>query len=41
VVNRIVRWANNVARSKDDRRKTLTKAEFVDGGTVGVAPAAR
>ncbi len=37
VIRRIVRWANNIARGKDDRRKTLTKAEFVDGGTVGAA----
>ena len=38
VIRRIVRWANNVARGKDDRRQTLTKAEFVEGGTVGRAP---
>jgi hypothetical protein len=35
---RVVRWANNVARGKDDRQQTLTKAEFVEGGTVGRAP---
>ena len=35
VVRRIVRWTNNIARGKDDRRQTLTKAEFVEGGTVG------
>jgi DNA-binding LacI/PurR family transcriptional regulator len=38
VVRRIVRWADNVARGKDDRRQTFTKAEFIEGGTVGVAP---
>ncbi|MEJ6645742.1 MAG: hypothetical protein QNL24_00325 [Akkermansiaceae bacterium] len=32
---RTARWAINVARGKDDRCQTLTKAEFVDGGTVG------
>jgi len=37
VVRRVVRWANNVAHGKDDRRQTLTKAEFVAGGTVGRA----
>ena len=37
-VRRIVRWANNVSRGKDDRRQTLTKVEFIDGGTVGPAP---
>jgi biotin operon repressor len=37
LVRRIVNWANNVSRGKDDRRQTLTKAEFVDGGTVGTA----
>jgi hypothetical protein len=38
VVNRIVRWANNVARGRDDRRQSFTKAEFIEGGTVGRAP---
>ena len=35
VLRRVVRWADNVARGKDDRRQGFTKAEFVDGGTVG------
>lgn len=35
VVRRIVRWTNNVARGKEDRRQSLTKAEFVEGGTIG------
>ena len=35
VVRRIVRWAANVSRGKEDLRQTSTKAEFVDGGTVG------
>jgi len=38
VVQRILRWAGKVARGKEDRRQTLTKAEFVDGGTVGPVP---
>jgi len=38
VVRRIVRWADNVAHGKDDRRQSFTKAEFVAGGTVGKAP---
>lgn len=37
VVRRIVRWANNVACGKEDLRQTLTKAEFVEGGTIGPA----
>ena len=37
VVRRVVRWAANVSHGKDDRRQTLTKAEFVEGGTVGLA----
>ena len=37
VVRSIVRWARNVSRGKDDRRKIRTRAEFVEGGTVGVA----
>ncbi len=38
VVNRIVRWVNNVSQGKEDTRQTLIKAEFIEGGTVGVAP---
>ncbi len=38
MVRRITRWANNVACGKEDRRQTRIEAEFVDGGTVGVAP---
>ncbi|MFZ9937758.1 MAG: substrate-binding domain-containing protein [Luteolibacter sp.] len=38
VLRRIVRWANHIARGKEDRRQTLSKAEFVDGETVGPAP---
>ena len=37
VVRRIVGWTNNVASGKDDRRQSFTKAEFVEGGTVGKA----
>ncbi len=35
VVSRIVRWADHVARGRDDRRQTFIKAEFVEGGTIG------
>ncbi len=35
---RIVRWAANVARGKTDLRCSFTKAEFVEGGTMGPAP---
>jgi DNA-binding transcriptional regulator YhcF (GntR family) len=41
VVRRVVRWAKNVAAGKDDRRKTGTEAEFVEGGTIGPASAAK
>jgi DNA-binding LacI/PurR family transcriptional regulator len=37
LVKRIVRWAANVSGGIDDRRQTLTKAEFVEGGTIGPA----
>ena len=37
LVKRIVRWAANVSDGIDDRRQTLTKAEFVEGGTIGPA----
>ena len=35
VVRRILRWATNVSHGKQDLRQTLTKAEFVPGGTIG------
>ncbi|MFT6793141.1 MAG: hypothetical protein ACJAR1_001131 [Rubritalea sp.] len=34
-VQSVVRWAEKVSRGQDDRRKTNSKAEFVEGGTVG------
>lgn len=34
----VVRWANNVARGKDDRRKSYPLATFVEGGTIGPVP---
>jgi DNA-binding LacI/PurR family transcriptional regulator len=37
----IMRWLNNVAHGKDDRRQIFTKAEFIDGGTVGPVPTGR
>jgi DNA-binding LacI/PurR family transcriptional regulator len=38
IVRRVVRWTNNIARGKNDRRQSFTKAEFVEGGTVGRTP---
>ncbi len=38
VVRRIVQWANNVSKGKKDLRQSLTKAEFVEGETMGSAP---
>jgi DNA-binding LacI/PurR family transcriptional regulator len=38
VVNRIVRWVNNVSQGKEDTRQTVIKAEFVEGGTIGPVP---
>jgi hypothetical protein len=35
VLRRVVRWVDNVSRGKEDRRQTPTKAEFVEGGTIG------
>lgn len=35
VLRRVVGWANNIARGKKDLRETLTRAEFIDGGTIG------
>lgn len=40
VVRRIVRWANNVAQGKDDKRKSGVEAKFIEGGTIGPPPGA-
>ncbi len=37
-VKRVVNWAGNVARGKEDKRQMYTQTEFVVGGTVGPAP---
>lgn len=37
VIRRVVSWAANVGKGKADLRQTLTKAEFVEGGTIGPA----
>jgi len=37
-IQRIVRWANDVARGRNNRRHSFTSAEFVEGGTIGPAP---
>lgn len=35
LVQRIVKWANNVSDGKRDVKQTLTPAEFLPGGTIG------
>lgn len=37
LIRRIVRWANTVARGKEDRQMMTSKAEFIVGGTTGPA----
>ena len=34
---RITQWANHIAAGEEDRRQSLTKATFVEGGTMGPA----
>jgi DNA-binding LacI/PurR family transcriptional regulator len=41
MINRMVKWANNVSRGKDDRRKSITEAKLVIGGTIGPVPGKR
>lgn len=36
-VPRVVQWVDNVANGKEDRRETLIRADFVEGGTIGPA----
>lgn len=37
ILRRIVRWANNVSKGREDRRKSYSTAKFVEGGTIGPA----
>jgi DNA-binding LacI/PurR family transcriptional regulator len=41
VINRVVNWANNVSRGKDDHRKSRSEARLVIGGTIGPLPRKR
>jgi DNA-binding LacI/PurR family transcriptional regulator len=38
VVKRIVKWARATSRGRSDCRQTETKAQFIEGGTIGPAP---
>lgn len=35
ILHRVVRWADNVAHGRTDRRQSRCKSVFVDGGTIG------
>lgn len=37
-VRHVVRWVDNVANGKDDRRQIFTKAKFVERGSIGPVP---
>lgn len=37
IAQRVVRWADQIGRGKDDRRKSASKADLVVGGTIGPA----
>jgi DNA-binding LacI/PurR family transcriptional regulator len=41
VINRVVKWAENIGRGKDDRRKIASKVRLVFGGTIGPVPGKR
>ncbi len=38
LIKRILSWADNICRGKEDRRKTSNQSKFVDGGTIGPVP---
>ena len=35
VVRRVLQWAENISRGKDDVRQTFAAAKFMPGGTIG------
>jgi DNA-binding LacI/PurR family transcriptional regulator len=41
LIRRVVKWAENISRGKDDRRKSTSEAWLVVGGTIGPMPASR
>ena len=41
LIRRILRWANEIALGKHNRRQLAIKSTFVDGGTIGPAPQRR
>ena len=41
VVRRVVKWAKNIARRRDDIRQVLTVSEFFEGETIGPVPRKR
>lgn len=41
VINRVVKWADNISHGKDDRRRNARRVRLVLGGTVGPAPKGR
>ncbi len=38
IERRILRWANHVARGREDRHQSVVKSEFVEGGMIGPVP---
>lgn len=40
-VNKVMRWVGNVSRGIEDHTKTVVKAKFFEGATIGPAPAPR
>jgi len=38
LVRRVIRWVDNVANGREDRRNSFSKADFVEGGTIGPVP---
>jgi len=37
IVRRIIRWADKISRGKEDLVKSFANAEFIEGGSLGVA----
>jgi DNA-binding LacI/PurR family transcriptional regulator len=38
IINHVVQWSLQVARGENPKRQLLSKAEFVEGGTIGPVP---
>jgi DNA-binding LacI/PurR family transcriptional regulator len=38
IIRRVLQWTENLSMGREDNKRSFTKAKFVDGDTIGIAP---